>query len=113
VVWTYDPSTLAAVAPVAADKEDSKLEYIAWTLTELADPETGDKGSAKAIAALLEHPAHFVRWTAVRTAMALDEATGRALLARASEDPHVHVRNAARRALEQLAAMEGSDGADP
>jgi hypothetical protein len=112
VVWTYDPTTLAAVAPVAADKEDSKLEYIAWTLAELADAGAGDRASAEAIAALLDHPAHFVRWTAVRVAMELDEPTGRALLARAANDPHVHVRNAAQRALAQLAAADAADAAD-
>ncbi len=101
VVWTFDAETLRARAAVAADKEAAKLEYLAWTLVELGDP-----ASVPAIEEVFAHPAHFVRWTAVRTAMELDADRGAALLARAADDPHPHVRTAARRARDQLAAAE-------
>ena len=79
----------------------------------------GDASSAGVIADLMEHPAHFVRWTAVRAAIELDEGVGLALLERASRDEHPHVRNAAARALAEIAISsppehggEKSDGTD-
>jgi hypothetical protein len=94
IVGVYDAESLRAIAPVAADKDAARLEYMAWALAEMGDP-----SAAGAIAELFEHPAHFVRWTAVRAAGTLDESVGEALLARAADDPHPHVRRAARSAL--------------
>jgi hypothetical protein len=109
VVWAYDPSTLRALSPIAADKNAAHLEYLAWTLAKI-----GDSSSVPAIAALTEHPAHFVRWTAVRTVMELDQEQGLTLLERAARDRHPHVSAAARRALAQLQDCdEESGGTDP
>jgi hypothetical protein len=110
VMGAYDPRTLRAIAPIAADKGDASLEYMAWTLAAMGDPR-----SARVVSELMEHPAHFVRWTAVRAAMELDEEVGMALLERASRDPHPHVRKAAARALEACARpaddpVGGNDG---
>jgi hypothetical protein len=92
--WVYARATLAPVASVAADPHDARLEAGMRLLRVL-----GHAPGVPAIAALAAHPAHFVRWTAVRYAMALDPDEGFRLLEHAASDPHPHVRNAARRAL--------------
>jgi len=54
--------------------------------------------------ALMEHPAHYVRWAALQAIFSLDRERGAALLKTAAADPHEHVRTAAIRSLEKLNA---------
>lgn len=105
--WVYARSTRLPVSSVAADPHDARLEAAMRLLRVL-----GHTGGAPAVLALTEHPAHFVRWTAIRHALALDPAQGRLRLAAAVDDPHPHVRAAARRAMAQLSMLDGSRG-DP
>jgi hypothetical protein len=95
--WVYDRSTLGAVSSIAASPHDARLEGGMRLLRVL-----GHTPAAPIVAALAEHEAHFVRWTAIRYAMALDPDEGLRLLRRAATDPHPHVRRAAERALARL-----------
>ena len=56
------------------------------------------------IAALYDHPDHFVRWSAVCGVMDLDPSQGARLVHRALQDAHPHVRRAARRSLDRYEA---------
>lgn len=97
VAWVYARDGLRPHAAVAVDLADARLEYAVWTLVELGHPD-----AAAAIAGLYEHPAHQVRWTAVRALLEVDRGAGAALLRRATADPHPHVAAAARRGLAAL-----------
>lgn len=97
--WVYARSSLAPVSSVAADPHDARLESAMRLLRVLEHTP-----AAPVVAALAAHDAHFVRWTAIRYTLALDPAAGRALLAAAADDPHPHVRDAARRAMARLDA---------
>jgi hypothetical protein len=92
--WVYAREGLAAIATVAADPHDARLEAGMRLLRVL-----GHTPALPVLARLATHEAHFVRWTAIRYATALDVAEGRRLLAAAAADPHPHVRAAAQRAL--------------
>ncbi len=95
--WVYARETLLPATSLAADPHDARLEAAMRLLRVL-----GHTPGAPAVAALARHGAHFVRWTAVRHASGLDPARGLALLRAAVDDPHPHVRDAARRALARL-----------
>ena len=94
--WVYDADTLLPVRAEAADLDAARLEY---TMSLLAALEHRD--AAPAIAALYDHPDHFVRWSAIRRAVELDPSLGASLVHRALNDVHPHVRRAAQRSLER------------
>jgi hypothetical protein len=93
----YDPVTLQTTRAIAGDPRFSRLEYAAETLAEL-----GDASSIPAVEELTEHPVHFVRWSALRSLLRLDFSRGVSKLEQAVNDTHPHVRNGARKALEQI-----------
>ncbi|WP_414517059.1 HEAT repeat domain-containing protein [Nostoc sp. PCC 9305] len=99
LLWEYDSSTLFPTRAISADFLSSRLEYTAWMLSEL-----GDDTSIPALKTLLEHEDHYVRWAAIRSVARLDFTQGVNLLHTALEDPHPHIRNAARRSLDKLPA---------
>ena len=107
VRWQYDRQTLFPNSMVAVDGPSSRLEYTAWMLGELSDP-----ASVPALSALLSHPAHQVRWSAIRAITRLDGAEGIRLLEGALADPHPHIRSSARSALERLGVRSAAAGAD-
>lgn len=88
--WIYDYATLGAVRKQAASLGTPHLESAAKLVCEL-----GYAPASDALASLCEHPAHYVRWTALRQLARLDSTRALALLERAKGDPHPHVRNAA------------------
>jgi hypothetical protein len=92
--WIYDYPTLAAVRKQASTLATTRLEAAARLVTEL-----GYSPAAEALAGLCEHPAHYVRWGALRQLARLDPKRALELLRRAKDDPHPHVRNAAAAAL--------------
>ena len=107
--WVYDKETRRAVASVAADPRHASLEGGMRLLRVL-----GHTAAAPVVAALASHEAHFVRWSAIRYAMALDPAEGHRLLRAALADPHPHVRRGAERALARVAAgARGGEGVPP
>jgi hypothetical protein len=95
--WEYDASTLFPIRAIAASSTSSRLEYTARMLAAL-----GDRGSICALASLLNHQDHFVRWTAIQSVMRLDFDEGVRLLEVAVDDPHPHVKGSAHRALDRL-----------
>lgn len=92
-------ATLAPVEPVADDFQHNRIEHAVGLLATL-----GHAAVADVVAALYDHPAHHIRWLAVRATMELDPRAGAALLERAVHDPHPHV---ARAAAHSLAALRG------
>src|SRR2546429_8706694 len=67
--------------------------------------EVGGQSSLPGLRKLLEHKDHFVRWTALRSIMAIDTGEGAALVREALNDSHPHVRNAAARSLAKIAEL--------
>jgi HEAT repeat protein len=95
--WTYSRETLRPLKPTPASLSANHLEYAIGTLLHLDHPD-----AVAALSGLASHPAHHVRWSAIRAVVELDPERGAALLTAALADPHPHVRNAARRGLDQL-----------
>jgi HEAT repeats len=100
--WTYARDSLRPHSPTPASRSTNLIEYAVWALVQLGHPDP-----LPALRRVAEHPVHHVRWTAIRAAIEVDPAAGRALLERATEDPHPHVRDAARRGLRALEARGG------
>ncbi|WP_437962367.1 hypothetical protein WME76_44760 (plasmid) [Sorangium sp. So ce119] len=98
--WVYDASTLQAVRAHACNRDESRLEFVAAALSELGATE-----AIPALDRLCAHPAHFVRWSALRSLLRLDFDRGVARLTEAQDDDHPHVRNGAKRALARLESM--------
>jgi len=103
LLWEYDPATSLPTRALAAETGSSRLQYTARLLAAV-----GGNSSLPGLRRLLEHKDHFVRWTALRSIMALDPEEGTARVREAVNDPHPHVRNAATRSLAKLAQMAAS-----
>jgi hypothetical protein len=103
VRWTYDRATLVPHTPTPAIRSSNLIEFAVWALLELGHPDP-----MAALQRVAEHPSHHVRWTALRAAVEVDPAAAIPLLEAAANDPHPHVRNAARRGLERLRPGEES-----
>jgi HEAT repeat protein len=95
--WEYDSATLAPVRAIASDNSASRLEFLAWMMAEM-----NNRSSLQALDSLLAHPAHFVRWAALQAIFRLDRDKGMVSLSAALEDPHEHIRDAARRSLAKM-----------
>ncbi|WP_437753451.1 HEAT repeat domain-containing protein [Sorangium sp. So ce1389] len=106
--WQYDSETLHPLRAISASPTASRLDYVARLLAEISDA-----SSVPALKSLLDHEDHFVRWSAVRGIMRLDHAEGLAAVRAALEDPHPHVRNAARKALHRVALERRHDRRRP
>jgi hypothetical protein len=106
--WIFDAASRLPTRAVSTDHQTYRMDFAARTLARM-----GYTPAASTLEDLYRHPAHFVRWAAVRELVLLDPERGLKLLERASEDPHPHVRNAARRSLENLAAAQTKDGPRP
>jgi hypothetical protein len=96
--WCYDPHTLAPVRSEISDLMTSRIEFACSALGQMADP-----SSIPAMKMVLDHPAHFIRWAAIKSILLIDHREGIPLLINALEDPHPHVRNAASRTLARFA----------
>jgi hypothetical protein len=106
--WRYDGSTLLPVATVRAAGEVTRLEFAAGAVARL-----GDERCTPALQSLFRHPDHVVRWAAARALMQVDRPAGEALLAAALEDPHPHLRQAARIAVDRLNARRLAQASTP
>jgi hypothetical protein len=100
---TFDYRTLEGVQLSASDPGTSRLEFATKLLAELDYTPASD-----AVAGLCEHPLHFVRWSAMRGLARLDPERALPLIEAAMEDPHPHVREAARKSLDRLSKEEVS-----
>ena len=102
--WIYNSDTLLPARAEAGDLDAARLEYTFALLAALGHTE-----AAPTMAALYEHPDHFVRWSAIRRVIELDPAMGEALVRRALNDVHPHVRRAAQRTLERYQASRSTE----
>lgn len=97
--WYYDRETLAPCLSVA---EGGELARIDRCLEYLSHREY--RPAADAVESLCIHPSHFVRWSALKTLLVLDEARALPVLRRMLHDVHPHVRRAASATLAQAEA---------
>jgi len=103
-IWSYDRTTLEPLRFNVARRMHGRVEYAARMLGHI-----GNASSETALETLLEHPAHFVRWNAVRALTRLNAERGVASLRRLLDDPHPDVRTTAERALSKLAVTAGGN----
>lgn len=97
--WVYAAQSQRADRILSADPMTSRLEFAVAALAEL-DAEA----AVPSLLALVGHPQHFVRWSAVRSLIRIDFRQGLAMVQRCIHDAHPHVRNAALRALDKIEA---------
>jgi hypothetical protein len=97
LIWWYSAATLIPVRAVAADQSSCRLQYAARLLAAMSCRE-----SIPNLLGLLEHPDHFVRWTAIQTIIRLDLEKGISALGIGLSDAHPHVRDATARAMTLL-----------
>jgi HEAT repeat protein len=102
-MWEYSTRTLEPEKIIAADPSSSRLQYAARLLSAMSCVE-----AIPNLFGLMEHPDHFVRWTAVQSILALDLQKGLEALALAEKDKHSHLRNAAAKALRLAANIDQS-----
>lgn len=88
----------------ASEMKSSRIQILATLVRELKCEDGVD-----ALAQLLSHPDHFVRWQLLReiTALCIDAALPH-LLRAAKTDPHVQVRNAAKLTIEMIGEEYGN-----
>lgn len=100
LIWFYDETSLLPTYCTASSNRASRIQSALHTLVRL-----GSKKAIPQIQATFQSADHFVRWSAVRAALALDEVAGRELLGLALCDPHPHVRTAAERTVTSLESL--------
>ena len=98
IVWNYDAETLQAAFASSASVDATRVEYAIelFQLLRYAD------AVPNLLHLVREHGHHGVRWKAVKAILHLDLAQGISALRIAVDDPHEHVRNAARATLRNL-----------
>jgi len=104
LLWEYSTETLLPVKAVATDPASSRLQYASRLLSAMSYRE-----AIPTLFGLMDHPEHFVRWTAVQSIVALDLEKGLEALRAATQDPHPHIRNAALKGLAMAAAMKADN----
>jgi HEAT repeat protein len=68
----------------------------------------GNEASLPVLRKLTQSPHHYVRWSAIQAAAALDGVVGLVLLRAAANDPHPHIRDTARRVIAQAPVHQAS-----
>ena len=106
--WEYDRDTLGPVRFAPGNPTWSRMDYAIKLMGRMGDPKY-----LPALVRLAEHPAHFVRWSAVCAAVALDFEVGLKLLEQAKSDRHQHVSNAATKAIERFATAQATGAGLP
>jgi len=94
--WAYDRHTLRPVGLMPATRALGRLVEGLELLSHI-----GESADGPICDQLAKHPAHAVRWQAIRTAFALECPGARALIENAVRDVHPEVREAATLALER------------
>jgi len=97
VIWHFDADNLEPRYAAAANLMSSRVQTAIGILGQMAD-----QSALPTLIAAAESGDHFVRWSTISAVTAIDQQVGLALLRRALEDPHPHVRSAANRALLKL-----------
>lgn len=102
--WLFSRETGQAVQGSDAGIITSQLRMAANLLGRLARPT-----SVVALENLCVHAHHSVRWSAVRNLAMLDGGAARRQLEMMVDDPHPHVRNAARATMERQTRASGTE----
>lgn len=99
--FAFDPHTRKAVQIIAADNEDSRMEYVSQVLAAL-----DARDAVPQLVNRLNHPNPSVRWRLARDILQLDADVGRQVIERlAVEDEDVLVRNSAQKSIAILEGM--------
>jgi hypothetical protein len=99
--WAFDHASLEALDAEGVSPEWDSLMNSASLLRAIASP-----GSVAGLLELSRHPAHFVRWEAIKSLAYIDRARGTERVAEALFDPHPEVAVAAAKALVKLTALQ-------
>lgn len=98
IVWNYDAETLKAAFASSGAVDATRMEFAIDLFHTL--------GAREAVPNLRriarEHTHHWLRWKAIKALLHLDLTAGSEALSAAVDDPHPHVRNAARATLANL-----------
>lgn len=97
--WEYSADSLSPVRFVPGDPAWSRIDYAIQIMSAVGDPD-----DLPQLIALCKHPAHFVRWQAIKAVTRLDFDAGMRALEDAATDQHPHVRDAAKRTLQNYSA---------
>ncbi len=95
--WEYDLENHLPCRAVSANSNSSRLDYTAKMLGEVCS-----STSMTPLKKLMEHPDHFVRWSAVKSAFKIDFDEGVKLLESCRFDSHPHIREAAKNTLSRI-----------
>ena len=97
--WAVDRRTRRPLGLSGMDPVKSNLTTIFSLLGSI-----GDKSSIGPLQPFLASDKHFMRWSAAQAIAAIDAEAGVESVTALVDDPHVEVRNAARKSLERLVA---------
>jgi len=97
--WAFDRGTRRPVGLSGIDPVRSNMTTIFSLLASV-----GDQSSIEHLRPFLGSDKHFLRWHATQTIAAIDADEGKACVTALVDDPHVEVRSAARKSLEDLAS---------
>jgi hypothetical protein len=106
--WHYDTTTGQPIGYSHTNQEASQTEFL---LSLIAEQKRRDR--IDFVSNALAHPAHAVRWSAVKALWALDSERAAAATRRCLDDSHPHVRNAAAATLRLLAAQTAQPSGAP
>ena len=95
LVWHYDEKTLMPLYATAGKSQASRIQCMLMMLAQL-----GSKHAIPLLKKLTSVKQHFLRWSAIKTILALSPDDGYPLLQDAVHDPHPHVRNASKATLQ-------------
>ena len=95
VLTKFNPKTLEPSYQNSSNFLHSRLQYCAEILGSINDP-----SCIKPLRWLCNYKAHFVRWSAAEALINIDFDKGIEELKRFRNDPHIHIRNASKQALE-------------
>ncbi|WP_250626066.1 HEAT repeat domain-containing protein [Pinirhizobacter soli] len=99
--WAFDRERLSAQQCIASEIVDSELVSLSGVLGAMRA-----HASIDVLKKLANHRRHFVRWSALQALAKISAAEASPLVAAAISDPHIHVRNAAKKALPRVLEAE-------
>jgi hypothetical protein len=97
--WAVDRETRRPVGLSGMDPVNSNMTTIFSLLASI-----GDKSSIESLRPFLASDKHFMRWSAAKAIAAIDAEAGMESVTALVDDPHLEVRNAARKSLDRLVA---------
>jgi len=90
LVWHYHEKTLEPIYSTVGSPQISRLQCVMMMLANL-----GSQKAVFTLKKLISAKEHFLRWSAIKTILALNPTEGYPLLVDATNDPHPHVQKAA------------------